>query len=234
MKTVEIPTPDGSAPAYLFDNVGPTVLFYIDGIGMRPAIRDVAARVAAGGYRVLAPDLFYRLGPYVAPEPAKLFSDPATRAAWFAKVTQIASIDHFMRDTAAFLDYLNVPKVGCVGYCMGGRAAFTAAATFPDRIAAAAAYHPGGLVTDKPDSPHLLAPKIKAKVYIGGAMEDQTFDAAAHQTLDEALTKAGVDHVIETYPAKHGWVPSDTPVHDPAQAERSYQTLFALFQSALT
>jgi carboxymethylenebutenolidase len=233
MKTVEINTADGSVPAYLFDNPGPTVLFFIDGIGMRPAIQDVAARIAKHGYRVLAPDLFYRIGPYVAPNPATMFSDPAIRSEWWAKITPVATTANFMLDTAAFLDYLNVPKVGCVGYCMGGRIALLAAATFPDRIGAAAAYHPGGLVTDKPDSPHLLASQIKATIYVGGAMEDPTFDEAAHKTLDEALTKAGVDHTIETYPAKHGWVPSDTPVYDAAQAERSYETLFALFDRAL-
>ena len=90
-------------------------------------------------------------------------------------------------------------------------------------------YHGGGLATDSPDSPHLLAPAIQARVYIGGAIEDRGFDDAQKERLGRALTDAGVDHVIETYQARHGWVPSDTPVHDPVAAERHWETLLELF-----
>jgi carboxymethylenebutenolidase len=151
-------------------------------------------------------------------------------------VSQHASLEKLLRDTAAFLAHfageadVRPGKIGVTGYCMGGRLALCAAGHFPDRFAAAAAYHPGGLVTDAPDSPHLLAPKIRARVYVGGASEDQNFTDAQKQKLEEALTSAGVDHVLETYPARHGWVPSDTPVHDPAAAERHWQTLFALLE----
>lgn len=107
------------------------------------------------------------------------------------------------------------------------------AALFPDRVAAAAGYHPGGLVSDGADSPHLLASKIKAKIYIGAAKEDRSFDAAQITTLDRALTDAHVDHTIEVYDALHGWVPSDTPVHDVAATQKHYVTLFALFESTL-
>jgi carboxymethylenebutenolidase len=114
-----------------------------------------------------------------------------------------------------------------------GRIAFTAASWFPDRIAAAAAYHPGGLVTDGADSPHHLASQVKAKVYIGAAKEDRSFDAAQIKTFEQALTDAHVDHTIEVYDALHGWVPSDTPVHDAAATQKHYDTLFALFESTL-
>ena len=233
MKNIEIKTPDGNAPAVFWDNKGPSVLFLIDGIGMRPAIVDVAAKIAEHGYRVVAPDLFYRLGKYEAYDPKALFSDPEIMKAWFGRVAPLMTPENVTKDLKAYLDFLGVPKVGVVGYCMGGRLAFTAAALFPDRIAAAAAYHPGGLYTDKPDSPHLLAPKVKAKVYIGGAMQDTSFDDAARAAFDKALTDAGVDHNVELYQAKHGWVPSDTPVHDEAETKRHYETLFALFESTL-
>jgi carboxymethylenebutenolidase len=139
-----------------------------------------------------------------------------------------------MSDTKAFLAYFGDRKIGTTGYCMGGLMSLLAAGTYPDRIACAAAYHPGGVVTDKPDSPHLLAPKIKARVYVAGAKEDSTFTAEQQATLDQALTDAKVDHVVETIPAMHGWVPSDTPIHDPVQAEHHYETMLALFKKSLT
>ena len=109
----------------------------------------------------------------------------------------------------------------------------TAAGTYPDRIAATASYHGGRLATDAPDSPHLLAPKIKSRVYIAGASDDQTFPDEMKERLERALTAAGVHHVIETYPAKHGWVFRDTPVFDAAAAERHWRTLLALLEAVL-
>ena len=117
---------------------------------------------------------------------------------------------------------------------MGGGLSLRAAAHYPDRIVAAAAYHPARLATDLPDSPHLLAPKIKARVYVAGAIEDQSFPDDMKARFTEALEKAGVEHTVVTYPAKHGWVPTDTPVHDAACAARHYETLFALFDGALS
>jgi carboxymethylenebutenolidase len=233
MKTLQIETPDGVAPACMFGDTGPRVLCFMDGVGMRPAMHRVGARIAAGGYRVLMPDLFYRLGAYTAPDPKELFSDPTARADWWARLTPLATTDNFRKDIGAYLEHLGPGAVGAVGYCMGGRLALLTAGWFGDRIAAAAAYHPGGLVTDKPDSPHLLAASIKARVYIGAASEDANFDVAAQQTLTQALTAAGVEHTLEVYPARHGWVPADTPVHDEAATARHYETMFALFGSTL-
>jgi carboxymethylenebutenolidase len=242
-ETLTIHTADGACPAHVYrpDGTGPWpgVLFYIDGIGMRPAMHEMADRLAKAGYYVLMPDLFWRAGEYTAPDPKALFSDPAVRTAWFQKVFAHAQPPLIIKDTRAFLDHLEQsphvsPKqVGITGYCMGGRLALTAAGSYPEEIAAAAAYHPGGLVTDAADSPHLLAPKIKAKVYVGGAMEDANFTDEQRATLERALTEAGVDHTVEKYEARHGWVPSDTPVHDAALAERHWTTLTGLLQRAL-
>ena len=242
---VEIATPDGVCPASLFAPDGsagpwPGVLMYMDGVGMRPALFPIAQRIADAGYLVLLPDLFYRAGPYQAPDPKLLFSDAAVREA-FRKVVQMPASASIMRDTGAFLDFLGAQpdarpgRIGVNGYCMGGRLALTAAGTFPDRIGAAAAFHPGGLATDAPDSPHLLAPKMRdVKVYVAGAVEDQSFPEEMKQRFADALTAAGVNHKIETYAGlRHGWVPSDTPVHSPEGAERHFRALLELYASTL-
>jgi carboxymethylenebutenolidase len=241
-----IATPDGSCPASLFvpssSGAGPWpgVLMFMDGIGMRPTLYPIAQRIADAGYAVLLPDLFYRAGPYEAPEPKALFSDPAVREA-FRKVVQMPPTEKVMSDTQAFLDALGArpevraSKVGVTGYCMGGRLCLNAAGTFPDRIAASASFHPGGLATDAPDSPHLLAPKMRGvQIYVAGADQDQNFPDDMKQRLEQALTAAGVDHRVETYAGmRHGWVPSDTPVHSPEGAERHFQALLDLYASTL-
>jgi carboxymethylenebutenolidase len=214
------------------------MLMFMDGIGIRPALFDMAERLAGAGYVVLLPDLFYRIS-YTPIAPAKLFSDPDARKDWSTRVSPAASVPNVMRDTPAFLAYLSAnprvrpSKIGTTGYCMGGRLSLAAAGTFPDRIAAAASYHGSGLATDDPNSPHRLAPMMRAKVYVAGAIEDAGFDDAQKERLDEALTAAGVDHVVETYQARHGWVPADTPVHDETATARHWQTLLRLFEETL-
>jgi carboxymethylenebutenolidase len=209
----------------------------MDGLGVRPALFEMAERLAAGGYFVVLPDLYYRIG--IAAPGVKLFTDPELRAQWSKSVLPTVSIANVMRDMPAFFEYLDgqpaVPegRYGTTGYCLGGRLSLAAAGHYPDRIAAAASYHGGGLATDAPDSPHLLAPRIKARVYVAGAIEDPGFDDAQKQRLEDALTAAHVEHTVETYPARHGWVPSDTPVHDPIQAERHWETLFDLLDRTL-
>jgi carboxymethylenebutenolidase len=123
--------------------------------------------------------------------------------------------------------------IATTGYCLGGFMSLTAAGTFPDRIAAAASYHGGRLATDAPESPHRLAPRMKARVYVAGAIEDASFTGEMKQRLEHALSAAGVDYVVETYPARHGFVPRDTPTYDPAAAERHWRTLLALLQQTL-
>lgn len=243
MERIAIQTRDGSCPSYVFrpSTAGPWpgVLVYMDGIGIRPAMLEVGERIAAHGFFVLLPDLFYRVGPYEPMDPKKIFSNPDSRKVLVEKFFPSATSANVMSDTKAFLDFIAAQPdvkpglVGTTGYCLGGRMSLIAGGTYPARIAATASYHGGRLATDEPDSPHLLASKMKSRVYIAGAIEDTSFDDAQKARLEDALTKAGVDHRIETYPAKHGWVFRDTPVFDSAQSDRHYETLFALLEAKL-
>jgi len=242
---IAIDTPDGSCPLSLFEPEAkgpwPAVIFYMDGLGIRPALFDMGERMARAGYLVLLPDLFYRTGPTEPDEGRRmLFGSDETRRAWFDKHIAPLTVDRAMRDTAAMLDFLDdrldvtSPGIGTTGYCMGGRFSLAAAGNFPGRVAAAASYHGSRLVTEDPDSPHRLAPQMRARVYVAGAVEDAGFTDDMKRQLEEALAAANVEHTVETYPgARHGWVPADTPVHDPAAAERHWQTLFALFDATL-
>ena len=242
MEKVEIRTRDGKCPSYIFRPSGsgpwPAVLVFMDGLGIRPAMLEVGERLAKNGYFVLLPDLFYRSGPYEPMDPKVVFSDPDARKVLMAKFGA-ATPAAIMSDTPAFLDFIAAQKdvkpgpVGTTGYCMGGLMSLSAAGTYPDRIVAAASFHGGRLASDAPDSPHLLAPKMKARVYVAGAIEDQSFPDDMKARLEEALTQAGVDHVIETYPAKHGWVFHDTPVYDQAASERHWKSLLALLDAKL-
>jgi carboxymethylenebutenolidase len=199
----------------------------------------VGERLATHGYVVLLPDLFYRSGPYEPMNARTVFADPVQRKVLTEKFLALATPANVMSDTAAFLGWLAAEPdvrpgpIGASGYCMGGFMSLTAAGTFPDRIVATACYHPSRLATDAPDSPHLLAPKMRSRVYVAGAMEDQSFTDEMKRRLERALTEAGVVHTIETYPARHGFVPSDTPAYDPAAAERHWETLLALFEATL-
>jgi carboxymethylenebutenolidase len=242
MTKVEIETRDGVCPSYVFPPAGggpfPAVLVFMDGLGIRPAMLELGERLATHGYFVLLPDLFYRSGPY-DPMDHTMFSDPEKRKALMERFFAPATPANVMSDTRAFLDYLAAQPavkpggIGTTGYCMGGPLSLTAAGTYPDRVVAAASYHGSRLATDAPDSPHRLAPKMKARVYVAGAIEDQSFPDEMKARLEEALTRAGVDHLIETYPARHGWVFRDTPVYDAAAAERHWRTLIALLGSKL-
>jgi carboxymethylenebutenolidase len=240
---IEINAKDGICPAYVFKPAGtgpwPGVLVFMDGLGIRPAMLEVGERLAGKGYVVLLPDLYYRSGPYEPMNARTVFTDPEQRKVLMEKFVARATPASVMADTATFLDYLaSQPDVkrggiGTTGYCMGGLMSLTAAGTYPDRIAAAASYHGGRLATDAPDSPHLLAPKMKARVYVAGATEDPSFPDDMKDRLETALESAQVDHLVETYPARHGWVLRDTPVFDAAAAERHWQTLLALFRDRL-
>jgi carboxymethylenebutenolidase len=239
---IQLKTPDGVCPTHVFEPNGdgpwPGVLMYMDGIGMRPALWEIAARIATQGYVVVLPNLFYRVG-YNAEHGVEVFSDPEKRADLMTRIMPSASATNVMRDTDALFEFMHEHanirdgKVAITGYCMGGRLAMYAAGHYGARVAAAAAYHPGGLATDKPDSPHKLAPRMKGRIYVGAAMADPSFDAAQKERFDRALTEARVDHTIEDYPARHGFVPPDTPTYDPAAARRHDETLFALLRDTL-
>jgi carboxymethylenebutenolidase len=242
MEKIVIPTRDGSCPSHVFRPTGkgpwPAVLVYMDGVGIRPAMLEIGERLASYGYFVLLPDLYYRSGPY-EPMDFSLFADPEKRKVFTEKFFERATPTNIMADTRAFLDFLaRQPDVkpggiGVTGYCMGGLMSLTAAGTFPGQIAAAASFHGGRLATDAPDSPHRLAPSMKARIYVAGATEDPSFPDDMKKRLEEALTAAGVDHGIETYPAKHGWVFRDSPVYDAAACERHWRSMIALFDAAL-
>ncbi len=243
MARIEIATKDGTCPSYVYRPAGsgpwPTVLVFMDGLGIRPAMLEIGERLANHGYFVLLPDLFYRSGAYAPMDPRTVFADPEQRKILMEKFFAQATPANIMADTRAFLDYLaaqpdaKAARIGTTGYCMGGLMSLTAAGTYPDRIAAAASYHGGRLATEAPDSPHRLAPNIKARIYIAGAIDDASFPDDMKERLEKALTDAAVDHRIETYPAKHGWVLRDTPVYDAAAAERHWQTMLALFDETL-
>jgi carboxymethylenebutenolidase len=237
---VDIATRDGICPSYVFappaGGPWPGVLVFMDGRGIRPAMLEVGERLATYGYYVLLPDLFYRSGPYEPMDP-DVFSDPEKRRVLMERFFALATPENIMSDTRAFLDYLAAQpdvkpgRILTTGYCLGGFLSLSAAGTYPDRIAAAASYHGGRLATDDPESPHLLAPKIEARVYVAGAIDDPSFPDEMKERLARALTDAGVEHRIETYPAKHGWVLSDTPAYDAAAAQHHWETLTAFFDS---
>jgi carboxymethylenebutenolidase len=243
MQKIGIKAQDGICPSYVYrpatGGPWPAVLVFMDGLAIRPAMLEIGERLASHGFYVLLPDLFYRAGAYEPMDPHKVFADPAQRKILMEKFVAPATPAKIMADTGYFLDYLAAQPdvqpggIGTTGYCMGGLMSLTAAGTFPDRIRATASYHGGRLATDAPDSPHLLAPKIKARVYIAGAIEDQSFPDAMKARLEQALTTAGVDHKIETYQARHGWVLRDTPVYDAAASERHWQTLLTLLDTTL-
>ncbi len=241
---ISIQTRDGDCRAYVFRPQGsgpwPAVLVYMDAPAIRPTLFDMAERLAAHGYLVLLPDLFYRDGPYEPMDPSKLFADEEARKAIFAKIGTALNPDNVQADTGAFLDFLAAQpdvkgvKVGVTGYCMGGRMALMVAGMFPDRVAAAGSFHGANLAADDPGSPHLLASKIKAKVYVGGADQDASFPPEQQDKLEKALAGAGVDHRIEIYSgARHGYTMRDLGVYDEQAAERHWRETLSLFDSTL-
>jgi carboxymethylenebutenolidase len=243
MNPIEIQTRDGSCPCYVYRPTRaapwPAVLVFMDGLGIRPAMLEVGERLASNGYFALLPDLYYRSGPYTPMDPHKVFSDPEHRRILSEKFFALATPANIMSDTATLLAYLAAQPdvqsgpIGTTGYCMGGLMSLSACGTYPERIAAAASYHGGRLATDAPDSPHRLAAQMRARVYVAAASNDSSFPEDMKQRLEAALAAAGVDHLIETYPAQHGWVFRDTPVYDAAQNERHWQTLLALLNAKL-
>jgi carboxymethylenebutenolidase len=241
---VSITTRDGICPASVFTPANgagpwPAVIFFMDGLGLRPALWEMGGRLADGGYLVLLPDLYYRVGSYPPKDPAVVLSDPKARDE-MRKLVMSLDRDRKISDTGAFIDYLlsrsdiKGDRFGTTGYCMGGNCSLTAAGAFPDRLAAIASFHGGNLATEKPDSPHLFVGKFRGRVYVAGAIEDESFPEEQKQRLEATLTSAGVDQVVETYPgALHGWAVPDLPVYNEAAAERHWSATFKLFSATL-
>jgi carboxymethylenebutenolidase len=241
---IALATPDGAARAYTFAPEGagpwPGVIFLMDAPAIRPALFDMSERIAAHGYFVILPDLFWRIGPYAPINVAEMFKDEAARRVVLGPMMASTDPEKAVRDVGACLDDLATQprvkgaKVGVTGYCMGGGLALRAAGAFPDRVAAAAAFHGGRLATDAPDSPHLLAPKMKARVLVAGADEDAGFPPEQAEKLKAALDVAGVPNAVTIYKgARHGYAPADMPVYDREASERHFRELFGLLDETL-
>jgi carboxymethylenebutenolidase len=237
-----ITTPDGACPVTLHTPNGPGpwsgVVMYPDAGGVRPTFDDMADTLAGFGYAVLLPDVYYRHGDWQPFSMETAFTDEQERKRLFGMVGTITTAG-MATDAAAFFDFLaQRPEVrgerfGVCGYCMGGRISVTVAGLQPERVAAVGSIHGGGLVTDGPDSPHLLADRMTATVYIGAAENDASFTSDQAEILDKALEAAGVAHTIETYPAAHGFAVPDNAPYDVQAAERHWLALQRLFDAAL-
>jgi carboxymethylenebutenolidase len=241
---VAIPTPDGEARAFAFTPAGegpwPGVIFYMDAPAIRPALFDMCERLAGHGYYVLLPDMFWRAGPYAPIDIKAAMASEESRREIFGKLMASTDPEKSTRDSGAFLEWLahqpqvKGTKVGVTGYCMGAALALRAAGAYPDRVAAVGAFHGGRLATDADDSPHLLAPRITAKVYVAGADEDAGFPREQADRLRAALDSAGVDNEVTIYEgARHGYAPPDMPVYNEAAAERHWRELFKLLDETL-
>jgi carboxymethylenebutenolidase len=240
---VNVPTADGTADAYFAhpkQGAHPAVLIWADIFGLRPAFRQMGRRLAESGYTVLVPNPFYRVkrAPTV-PEGASL-QDPETRKTLMGMMSALTPQAQ-VADAKACIAFLDAQKsvdrrrpMATTGYCMGGPITMRTAAAFPERVRAAASFHGGGLVTDKPDSPHLLVPKMRAQYLIAIAENDDQREPEAKNVLRKAFDDAKLPAEIEVYAgAMHGWCPPGSAVYNEAQAERAWARMLSLFQTAL-
>jgi carboxymethylenebutenolidase len=232
-ETIDVTTQDGVADAYLArpdEERHPSVLLVMDAFGLRPQIERMADRIAARGFAVLAPNVFYRAGraPVVSVDEGFERIRP---------LIQELTPERIVRDGGAYLDRLEQVGRGPVaitGYCMGGRVAWRIAAAYPERVAALAGFHVGGLATDDGDSPHRSAARLAAEVYLGYADNDRSMTPERIAEVDRALDAAGVRYRSEVYGgAAHGYTMADTPAYDEAAAERHFTELFALLDRTL-
>ena len=248
---VVIKTEDGTCDAcFTHPSSGshPGILIWPDAGGLRPTMRAMAKRLAAEGYAVLVPNPFYRVSKAPQFETAANldFGDQALMAKIRSLMASVTAAGLAEKDARAYIAFLDsrrevdsTRKIGTQGYCMGGGLVVRTAAEESRRVGAGASFHGGGLVTDKPDSPHLLAPRIKARMYFGIASNDDERQPDAKTVLKDAFAKAGVPTEIEVYPARHGWCVADMPIekgaplYDPTQAERAWGRLLALYKTAL-
>jgi carboxymethylenebutenolidase len=240
---VEIKTPDGAADAYLVHPASgkhPGVLIWPDIFGLRPAFKEMATRLAESGYAVLVINPFYRTKKAPTAPDHPDFNDPATREALMTLAGTLTP-DTAVIDAKAFVAFLDSQpsvdkkrKVATTGYCMGGPFVLRTASTLPGRIGAGATFHGGGLVTDKPDSPHLLIPQMKAHCLIAIAENDDKREPEAKNVLRESFAKAHIPAEIEVYAGTlHGWCPPDSHVYNKEQAEKAWRRMLALFSNSL-
>lgn len=247
---VEVKTPDGISDAvFIHPTTGSYagVLVWTDALGLRPAMGDIGKRIAAEGYSVLVPNPFYRAAKAPVFDASFSFQNQADMTKLQQLMASLNAPGAAEKDAVAYIAFLDAQrqvnkakKIGTQGYCMGGPLVVRTAAALPNRIGAGASFHGGGLVTDSPNSPHLLAPKIKARMYFGIASNDDMRQPDAKDKLKEAFAAAKVPAEIELYPgALHGWCVPDMPLQDGKpiysrpDAERAWAKLVALYKMAL-
>lgn len=242
---VEVETPDGTCDAaFIHPTTGshPGVLVWADSLGLRPVMRDLGRRTAAEGYSVLVPNLFYRTARAPVFDPSFNFSDRADREKYARASAPVFVPGAIEKDALAHIRFLDAQpqvdktrKIGTQGYCLGGPMVLKTAAAVPERVGAGVSFHGGFLVTDKPDSPHRLAPKIKARLYFAIASDDDEREPDAKGKLKEAFAAAGVSAEIEVFPrALHGFcVPDSKAAENKEDAERAWAKLLALYKEAL-
>ena len=237
---IDVTTPDGVADCHFVhpaSGAHPGVLIWPDAFGLRPAKRQMARRLAESGYSVLVVNQYYRS----QRAPIVSTTNFGAESATLRPLMGTLNADTHVRDARAFVGFLDGQssvdsnrQMGTMGYCMGGPITMRTAAAVPDRIGAGASFHGGGLVTDQPDSPHLLVPQMTAHYLFAIAENDDQNDPEAKNVLREAFDAAGLPAEIEVYEgALHGWCPPDTQVYHEAQAERAWSRLLALFERAL-
>jgi len=218
----------------------PLVVMYMDAFGLRPALSAMARRLTARGYAVVQPNLYWRAGAYAPFDAATAFRDPPERER-LMKLMHGVRPEQVMADTRSLVDLVAVDdarirtgRFGVVGYCMGGRVAFISAERLADRVIAAACIHPGGVVTDTPESPHRDVADIRGTIYIAAADEDSSFTPEQRAILSEALDAAHVAYELELFVgARHGFAVPDHAVYNEAAAEEQWERVFALFDRTL-
>jgi carboxymethylenebutenolidase len=245
---VEIKTPDGTCDAaFIHPATGAhaAVIIWPDAFGLRQSMRDMGKRLASeNGYSVLVVNPFYRVAKGTVYPNASTVDFQAERAKLTPLMGSITAAGTVEKDAPAFVTWLDsqpqvdkTKKIGTQGYCMGGALVVRTAAAVPDRIGAGGSFHGGGLVTAQPTSPHLLAPKVKARMYFGIAANDDMQDPTAKTKLKEAFEAAKVPVEVELYPmAQHGWCVPDMPggLYAKADAERAWSKLVALYKAGLS
>ena len=239
-RDVEIATADGRMPVFItapeHDAPHATVIVYMDGPGIREELRDMARRIGTVGYCVMLPNLFYRDG---GPsfDPALLATrgpDPE-----MDRLNRALSISMVLSDTRSLIEFAAGDPaarepIGTIGYCMGGRHAYAAAGTFPDRVAAMASLHAGFQVTNAADSAHRLTRHIEASCYFGFADGDPLTPPEHQRAIADACRRHGVDAVLETFPGtEHGFTFPTRYCHDKAAAERVWDRVFSLLGKRL-
>ncbi len=237
---LELPTADGAMNSFVVhpEEGGPfpVLLFYMDAPGKREELHDMARRLAAVGYFVVLPNLYYRrerdfwLKERTEPAMAQMFSLMATldrRSTECDTQAMLAFVDAQPRADAT--------RIGAVGYCMSGPFVVWAAASFPERFACIASIHGANMATDASDSPHRVVQAVRCESYFACAEVDKWAPPADIQKLQAALETGGAAHRIEWYPgAEHGFVfPLRAGIYNQAAAERHWERLFALFARCL-